>query len=350
MFGVDLFSGAGGMSLGAQSAGIHVNVAIEADTRAAQTFSQNHPGVTVLNKPIQEVTNSDLGNLGRPLIVFGGPPCQGFSTSNQRTRSSQNPANWLFRQYLRIIKVIRPDFVVFENVTGMLHTEGGHFLEAVLEGFSGLQYQTRQFVLNAMEYGIPQNRSRLFIVATRAVSTIPIPKPLGRIVTVRDAIGDLPVLRNGASTDVRSYRCAPISEYATEMRGALSSCSNHFVSRNSAHILERYKHVPEGGNWTHIPAHLMTNYADRFRCHTGIYRRLSRNKPSIVIGNFRKNMLIHPTQNRGLSIREAARLQSFPDNYVFTGSIGFQQQQVGNAVPPKLAEAVFHAVCRLNDG
>jgi DNA (cytosine-5)-methyltransferase 1 len=128
------------------------------------------------------------------------------------------------------------------------------------------------------------------------------------------------------------------------MRGDLIKCSNNLVTGNAPHIIERYKHIPAGGNWEDIPKRLMSNYTDVQRCHTGIYRRLRHDEPSVVIGNFRKNMLIHPNKHRGLSVREAARLQSFPDSFRFHGSIGFQQQQVGNAVPPLLAKAVFRQI------
>jgi DNA (cytosine-5)-methyltransferase 1 len=130
------------------------------------------------------------------------------------------------------------------------------------------------------------------------------------------------------------------------MRDGLAVSRNHLVTRNADFILERYRFVPPGGNWEDIPIRLMKNYADRDRCHTGIYHRLRLDEPSKVIGNYRKNMVIHPSQNRGLSVREAARLQSFPDSFVFKGSIGFQQEQVGNAVPPLLAKAVFDAIVR----
>jgi DNA (cytosine-5)-methyltransferase 1 len=170
-----------------------------------------------------------------------------------------------------------------------------------------------------------------------------------RPLTVDDAIRDLPRLHNGDAVCWRKYGRAAPSAYGLRLRGKAEGCCNHLVSRSAAFVLKRYRHVPQGGNWEDIPARLMQNYADRERCHTGIYHRLTLKHPSIVIGNFRKNMLIHPTQDRGLSVREAARIQSFPDAYRFCGSIGFQQQQVGNAVPPLLAGAVFTALANTAD-
>jgi DNA (cytosine-5)-methyltransferase 1 len=181
-------------------------------------------------------------------------------------------------------------------------------------------------------------------VASRDGHKFTFPKARTTQLTVDDALRDLPKLDNGHSQCWSNYGRARPSDYAASLRGTLQGCCNHLVTRNAPFVLKRYKHVPQGGNWEDIPSRMMLNYADRSRCHTGIYHRLRQNLPSIVIGNFRKNMLIHPTQDRGLSVREAARIQSFPDSYTFCGSIGFQQQQVGNAVPPLLAFAVFQAV------
>jgi DNA (cytosine-5)-methyltransferase 1 len=130
------------------------------------------------------------------------------------------------------------------------------------------------------------------------------------------------------------------------MRNGEKMVSSNLVTRNAPIVTMRYKHVPRGGNWEDIPRRLMASYRKGYECHTGIYHRLDPNEPSVVIGNYRKNMLIHPFEDRGLSVREAARVQSFPDSYRFCGSIGFQQQQVGNAVPPLLAKAVFQALRR----
>jgi DNA (cytosine-5)-methyltransferase 1 len=304
----------------------------------------------VINCNIKKIKNlgaSQLRSTHDQLVIFGGPPCQGFSTSNQRTRSKKNPSNWLFTQYLRIVKETRPDWVVFENVKGILETEAGFFFQSVLTKLSDAGYTTSHWVLNAADFGVPQRRWRLFVVGSLHGKKVEKPAPtVTRPVTVAEAILDLPVLRNGAASDVLQYRTEPKSEYAATLRGTLKECTNHLVTNNNENVLKRYRHIPKGGNWESIPRRLMHKYADPDQCHTGIYKRLKLNEPSIVIGNFRKNMLIHPTQNRGLSVREAARLQSFPDSFKFVGSIGFQQQQVGNAVTPLLSQVVFEAILR----
>ena len=153
-------------------------------------------------------------------------------------------------------------------------------------------------------------------------------------------------LKNGSNQDILTYKTEAKSEYAKALRCGKKTCSGNLVTRNADSIVKRYEYIPQGGNWQNIPDELMDNYADKSRCHTGIYRSLSENEQSITVGNYRKSMLVHPWENRGLSVREAARLQSFPDSYIFCGSIGFQQQQVGNAVPPYLARAVFQEIIK----
>lgn len=344
MVGVDLFAGAGGLSLGATQAGIRVVLAVEVDPHAARTYAANHPETRLLIQDIRKVRRIPVPKSDEPTILFGGPPCQGFSTSNQRTRSKTNAANWLFLDLIRLAEQWRPDWIVIENVKGMKDTEGGVFLSDVLKQLDRLKYAASMWVLNAADYGVPQRRSRLFVVGSREGAHLPEPPPTGNgvpRVTVHDAIHDLPTLENGASVDTVSYAREAVSTYARSLRGGLMQCSNHLVTKNSPTVIARYAHIPQGGNWKSIPARLMRNYRDRTSCHTGIYYRLREDAPAVVLGNFRKNMLIHPCEDRGLSVREAARLQSFPDWYVFCGSIGFQQQQVGNAVPPLLASSVF---------
>ena len=352
MIGIDLFSGAGGMSLGARMAGVDVQQVVEADKYAAASYLQNHkPKYGVFVDDIRKFNPVNFENPNNEeLVVFVGPPCQGFSTSNQRTRSATNENNWLFEEFIRVVNAYRPEWLVFENVKGILETEGGVFVDQIIEEFEELGYTISSSILNATDYGVPQKRDRFFIVGSLNGVNYQFPKPTHKTpVTVAKAISDLPILSNGASECFVKYSKSATNTYSRLMRGDLKGCHNHLVSRNNKEILKRYKHIPQGGNWENIPDRLMSNYADKSRCHTGIYRRLKLDKPSVVIGNYRKNMLIHPTQDRGLSVREAARLQSFPDYYFFEGSIGFQQQQVGNAVPPLLAKAVFEELVKLND-
>jgi DNA (cytosine-5)-methyltransferase 1 len=343
--GVDVFSGAGGMTLGARSAGIHVVACVENDPHPVATYSHNISDVVVHSQDIKTWRAYPSVNHDDVKVLFGGPPCQGFSTSNQQTRKVTNDNNWLFAEFLRVADEWQPDWVVFENVKGIAETADGIFLETVLAQVEELGYDVTHSFLQAFDFGVPQRRTRLFVVGAPKCTPFNIPKATTvQPLTVWDAISDLPKLENGAAKAFLPYRTAARTDYQRLMRGDLIQCSGHLVTRNFDFVLERYRHIPQGGNFEDIPDRLMKNYADKSNCHTGIYHRLHERRRSIVIGNFRKNMLIHPRQDRGLSVREAARLQSFPDSYEFKGSIGLQQQQVGNAVPPLLAKAVFEAV------
>ena len=345
MNAIDVFAGAGGLSLGAAQAGVNVVFAIERDERAAAAYQANHPSTEVLVTDIRALPCEEIKRIPRGTdgtIVFGGPPCQGFSYSNTRTRTLDNQLNWLYKEFLRVIEVWQPNCFVFENVQGITNFARGKMLRVILDDFKNFGFRLAHGVLDAQDFGVPQRRSRFFLVGTRDGIDADLPVPnRASPPTVYDAIADLPSLENGASEAILPYGDTPPSDYVKPLRGSLSECTGHLVTNSCATIIQRFRSVPPGGNWQDIPECLMRNYADRSRCHTGIYYRLQGGRPSIVIGNFRKNMLIHPTSDRGLSIREAARIQSFPDSYEFAGSIGFQQQQVGNSVPPKLARAVF---------
>jgi DNA (cytosine-5)-methyltransferase 1 len=352
MIGIDLFAGAGGMSLGARRAGVDVQFAVENEPWACATYRRNHPTTLVHEGDIRKVAAKILQPWTvslESLVLFGGPPCQGFSWSNAKTRNNSNTNNWLFREFIRVAKILKPAWIVFENVQGFVDTGGGFFCESTERSFKRMGYNVWTKKLNAIDFGVPQDRTRFFLVGSLHQSDFRFPSKTKERITVDEAIRDLPNLQNGHRTCWMKYGRKKPSNYAKRMRGKREGCCNNLVTKNAEFVLERYRYVPEGGNWENIPENRMDNYADRSRCHTGIYHRLTSKKPSIVIGNFRKNMLIHPDQDRGLSVREAARLQSFPDHYEFAGPIGFQQQQVGNAVPPILAREVFKAIIRAGE-
>jgi DNA (cytosine-5)-methyltransferase 1 len=345
MVGIDIFSGSGGLSQGAKLAGIKLKYANEIDFYSSQTYCANHPEVKMFQSDIKCLKGIDFNfSKNEPVILFGGPPCQGFSYSNQRTRTSENEKNWLFEEFVRIAKEIMPEWIVFENVGGFSDSVNGFFFDQTKIKFQNLGYKVSPLVLNAVDYGVPQNRKRVFIVCSLSNIELNAPNEISKKVTVGDAILDLPEIENGFLCNSLEYDKKPHSSYSKKMRSDKNITTNHNVTRNSDLIIERYKHVTQGGNWKDIPDSLMMNYKDVTRCHSGIYHRLDVNKPSVVIGNFRKNMLIHPIRDRGLSVREAARLQSFDDNYIFKGFLTHQQQQVGNAVPPYLARAVFSEI------
>ncbi len=350
-YGIDIFSGAGGLSLGAEMAGIKISTAIEIDESAAQTFLRNHKGSKVLQGDIQKIDPKTLHTNNKPVfVIMGGPPCQGFSLSNTRTRNMENKKNFLFLEFVRFVEEIRPDWFVLENVWGLTNINEGKTQEMIEDCFRAIEGYDNisSSVLWASDYGVPQNRNRFFMVGNKLGIDFQFPKKQNTIITVEEAIGDLPSLQNGEMLDEASYT-QPIEEaspYAQLMRQGSEKAHQNYVSRNNDLVIERYKYIGQGQNWRAIPDFLMQNYADKGRCHSGIYKRLRADKPSVVISNYRKSMLIHPHEDRGLSVREAARLQSFPDNFIFEGSLMHMQQQIGNAVPPLLAKAVFQQIIK----
>lgn len=344
---IDIFSGAGGLSLGARWAGIDVLVAVECNQYASKTYAYNHPTTQVVCDDIHNINPHNLLHTKDPLfLVFGGPPCQGFSTSNTRTRNTQNPNNTLFEEFVRFVDCLKPVWFVFENVEGFVQFEKGETLRNVKNCFETLGYTVEYAVLTASDYGVPQNRHRFIMVGNINGVHYDFPKKCELKVSVWDAISDLPHLKNGEMKEVCPYSKAldSASEYARLMRKNSAKSVQNYVSRNADYVVERYRYISQGQNWQAIPEALMKNYANKNNCHSGIYKRLRADLPSIVISNYRKNMLIHPYEDRGLSVREAARLQSFPDDYVFQGPLMYIQQQIGNAVPPLLAKAVFDKI------
>lgn len=348
--GVDIFSGAGGLSLGAENAGITIGLAIEKDESASKTFIRNHPGVKMICDDIADVKPAE--HLAEnPYIVFGGPPCQGFSLSNTKTRTSENKNNYLFFEFVRFVDELKPEWFLFENVEGITTFNGGKTVEEIKAYFAEIGYQTTEKVLYASDYGVPQHRNRFFMVGNRNGINFEFPQKHNTRVSVNDAIADLPDLCNGQLSTELDYKLdlEGVSPYAKTMRSRSDAARQNFVTRNKDYVLERYQHIGQGQNWRAIPDELMQNYANKENCHSGIYKRLDANNPSVVISNYRKNMLIHPFQDRGLSVREAARLQSFPDHFLFEGSLMHIQQQIGNAVPPMLAQAIFSKILSYSD-
>jgi len=351
---VDIFSGAGGMSIGAKMAGIKPVMAVELDLHAAETYKANHPDIAekVLQEDIQFIKPLEHTEKN-PFILFGGPPCQGFSIANTKTRNLENPNNSMFREYRRFVKELEPEWFVFENVVGFKSFEKGKFAIDVENELKGLGYETSAAVLNAADFGVPQYRNRFFIIGHRhdkgGINFDFNSLKKKKTVTVGEALKDLPSLQNGDKELELPYRLEVENAYIKLMRRKSKFAKQNLVTRNKPHIVARYPHIKQGQNWEAAKQKgLLDTYSSTKNTHSGIYKRLEDDKPSVTIANYRKSMLIHPHEHRGLSLREAARLQSFPDHIIFKGPLSYQQQQVGNAVPPLLAKAIFEKVLELS--
>ncbi len=364
---IDLFSGAGGLSLGFMRAGFDVVVANDVDGPAAATYRHNNLHTKFLFGRIEEVTDEDLLHnadlsYGELDVLLGGPPCQAFSVYNHQ-RGMHDKRAGLFRDYLRLVRGLMPRFVVIENVTGITSANKGRAVDEISRELSLLGYFVDSRILRAEEYGVPQERRRLFFVGSRDMRRIEWPKPshgsfcgeaatsrgLKPLVTVMDAIQDLPPLRSGEGADEMGYTSRALSDYQTLLRGNSGQVFNHVAPRLAMINLERITHIPQGGNWRNLPYTLLPAGMKRARLtdHTKRYGRLHPNRQASTIltkCDVHWGAYIHPEQDRAITVREAARFQSFQDAFRFLGGRGEQYKQVGNAVPPLLAQAVAEAI------
>ncbi|MBN6739154.1 DNA cytosine methyltransferase [Acidithiobacillus sp. MC6.1] len=355
---IDLFCGAGGLSEGFRQAGFHVLAGQDFDEQAGATFSATHTEAKFIGGRIQDVTPQQLldatgAKRGEIDVIVGGPPCQGYSVYNHE-RGVRDPRAGLFREYLRIVKGVYPRWLVMENVTGITSIAGGGIVREIFKEMESLGYRVEMKVLKAEEFGVPQERRRVFFIATRTDAPILFPQPthgpgLLPFVTVWDAISDLPVLENGDKSAPRRYAKKPQNAYQALLRGACTIVANHSASRLARVNEKRMQHIPPGGSWRDIPFDLLPagmKLAKRSD-HTKRYGRPRKTDLACTIltkCDVHWGAYIHPLQNRSFTVREAARLQSFPDFFTFQGSGTEQYVQVGNAVPPLLGRCVAESL------
>lgn len=355
---IDLFCGAGGLSEGFRQAGFRVLAGNDFDEVAGQTYAATHLDAVFLPGPIQDITARRLlkeTGLARGELdcLIGGPPCQAFSVYNHQ-RGMHDDRSQLFREYLRLVEGLSPKWIVMENVTGILSAGGGEAVREISAGLEILGYRVEMKTLKAEEFGIPQERRRVVFIGTREDASINFPMPTHgegkrRFVTIKDAIGDLPPLRNGGFVGASAYAKAATSEYQRELRINSKLIRNHAAPRLSAINLERMKHIPPGGSWRDIPIELLPEGMKQARrCdHTKRYGRMKWDGLACTIltkCDVHWGAYIHPSQDRAISVREAARIQSFPDWFQFEGSKTDQYVQIGNAVPPLLGKSIAQAI------
>lgn len=380
---IDLFAGAGGLSEGLSQAGFNCIFANELSPAHSVTLKNNHPETIVETDDIRnlkpEEIRKSLGiSKGELDLLAGGPPCQGFSV-NAPSRSIEDERNHLFQDFLRFVEAFDPKIVLIENVPGMVSFEKGGTVTAILESLKKLGYQATIRVLFAAHYGVPQTRWRTIFIASKIGVEPELMYPLpthyakGRAnfatkykgkslvldqslleklppgTTIEEAIGDLPKIENGKGNDVMEYIAPPKSRFQNIVRKGSNAVYNHLSAGLGKANLVRLPHIPPGGSWRDIPFDLLPEGMKRAKRtdHTKRYGRLDPNGLGSTIltkcdphwGTY-----IHPEQDRVISVREAARIQSFPDTFRFYGTTSEQYEQVGNAVPPLFAKAIGEAI------
>ena len=344
---LDLFCGIGGLTIGLERAGFRSLGGVDHWDDAAETFEFNLAPLRCARADLRTASTADLERQLGPLrdrvdLVSGGPPCQGYSTVGKR--SAADPRNRLWESYVRLVEEIGPAYVLLENVEGMRVAAGGEFCRRVVRSLDEIGYDAEFRTLTSADYGVPQLRKRvIFLGARRGLTPPEFPAASGERVSVGAAIFDLPAVAAGERAD--RYAGPPRTDYQRARRKGRGPgpLFNHEAAKHPARLVEILKHVPDGGNRKSIPDALQP----RSGFHNS-YARLSSARPAVAVtSNMRKPSsarATHPRQHRGLTVREGLRLQSFDDDYVVRGSRTSQYLQVGNAVPPLLAERLGHCL------
>ena len=344
---IDLFSGCGGLSRGFLDAGFDIVLGIDFDSDALKTFKENHNGADVMNLDLFDYTNIKkiedyikTRNISLDVLI-GGPPCQGFSIAGPRDMNDKR--NTLYLAMVKLATSLKPRAVVLENVPGMLQTNGGIGAKRIIKDFAEIGYEMKPQLLYAPDFGVPQIRKRVFFVGLRkGIGSFSFPTPShspSQYITCADAINDLPSLQNPDGTtiygeDKQQYCCSPQNEYQKAMRKNSSYVYNHIGSIPIEKTRKMLELIPEGKNYRALPE----EYRNLYSYHEALTRYSSK-KPSLTINTCHRSHF-HYKYNRIPTVRESARLQSFPDDFIFYGNKASQYKQVGNAVPPLLGYAV----------
>lgn len=350
---LDLFSGCGGMSWGLHKAGFDVIGGVDIWDQALETFKNNHPDATVIKQDISDVSPGDFEKLIPALkrsgvdCIVGGPPCQGFSKNVPATyRFLKDPRNQLFRRFLLYIDHFRPKFVVMENVAEIYNAYGGQVKEEIVTSLEGMGYSVNVKVINVAEYGIPQNRRRCFFLASNVLADPVFPNAthgdqevlglfgkISKYVSAWSAISDLPTLYNGEGFEPMPYQAEPMNEYQKVMRRDSLEIWDHITRNLKQKQYDRVNSLKPGQGLKELPLNLRPKSG-----YSGAYGRLDMEMvaPTITRWVFHpgSGRYCHPREPRLITIREAARIQSFSDEFRFSGSYIKKAWQVGNAVPP----------------
>lgn len=348
---IDLFSGCGGLSLGFMKEGYTVKKAVEFDEKIAYNYMMNHPKVDMIVDDIRNIDQSGVFKNGDADVIIGGPPCQGFSMAGARIREGfiDDPRNYLFKHYFNVVKTVKPKVFVMENVKGIVTMQNGKIFEEIQKIFQdaemldGHPYHLYYRVVKAVEFGIPQKRERMIIIGT-TIDNVDVEKLWNFTiedmkkeyptyfdkVTVEDAIGNMP----GTTVDGKIPNPKAMTDYQRYISCNKDMLSNHTKTNHSKLAVDRMSRIDNGQNFMALEEKINS-------VHSGSYGRLCWNEQAPTIttrfdtpagGRF-----IHPTENRTISPREAARIQSFPDDFVFYGNKTTICKAIGNAVPPKIS-------------